>query len=77
MPWMNKRTTYEAVLAEDGRLIYSTSGGSMRPFIRPEGDAVVIRARGKERCKLYDAVLYRRDNGQYVLHRIVAVERDT
>ena len=35
-----------------------------------------ITRKGENRCRKYDAILYRRDNGRYVLHRIVAVRPD-
>lgn len=67
---MNKGISYEEALSRFGRLVYATSGGSMRPFIRSGEDAVVIEAKPWGR---YDAVLYRREDGQYVLHRIVDI----
>ena len=49
----------------------------MRPFLRSGEDLMRIEAVDAERCKKYDAVLYRRDSGKYILHRIVKVrERD-
>lgn len=47
----------------------------MLPLLRQKKDLVVIRAKGKERCKKYDAVLYRR-GPKYVLHRILQVRPD-
>lgn len=69
---MNK-STYEAELERTGQLIYTTVGTSMRPFIRSQEDLVVIQRRPDTRYGKWDAVLYRRDSGQYVLHRIVKV----
>lgn len=69
---MNK-TTYEQELERTGKLIYTTVGTSMRPFIRSQEDMVVIERKSGTRYEKYDAVLYRRDSGQYVLHRIVKV----
>ena len=68
---MNK-SSYEQVLEEQGRLVYSNTGYSMLPLLRQHRDLMVIEARPKGRCKKYDAVLYRRDN-QYILHRILKV----
>ena len=67
------KTSYEAELERTGQLIYTTVGTSMRPFIRSQEDLVVIERRPNGRYEKYDAVLYRRDSGQYVLHRIVKV----
>ena len=70
------KSTFEEVLARDGRLVYSNVGDSMWPLIRQGRDLLVIEpARG--RLKRLDVPLYKRDNGQYVLHRILAVNPDS
>ena len=47
-------------------------GTSMRPMLRQGIDSVELSpVQGK--LKKYDLPLYRRDNGQYVLHRILKV----
>lgn len=71
---MNK-STYEAELDKHGRLVYTNVGDSMMPLLRQNRDLLVVAQRSAPYRK-YDAVLYRRPNGQYVLHRIVAVRRD-
>ena len=72
---MNK-STYEQELAQKGFLLYTTVGRSMRPFLRSGQDMMRIEARGTERLKSGDVVLYRRKTGKYVLHRIVRVRRE-
>lgn len=72
VPWMNK-SSYEQELREHGTLTYTTVGRSMRPFLRSGEDLMVIRANEGFRFQKYDAVLYRRKSGKYVLHRIVKV----
>lgn len=47
-------------------------GESMLPFIRPKRDVVVLSPL-PEKLKKYDLPLFRRDNGRFVLHRIVGV----
>lgn len=47
-------------------------GISMLPMIRQGTDSVQLSPL-PEQLKKYDVVLYRRDNGKYVLHRIVDV----
>ena len=74
---MNNATTYEQELETRGILIYSTSGYSMRPFVRSGADFVQIERKPQHRCRKYDAVLYRRQSGKYVLHRIVKVLPDS
>ena len=56
---MNK-STYEQELAEKGVLIYTTTGMSMRPFLRSGQDLMVIEAKKEGRCRVRDVVLYRR-----------------
>lgn len=72
---MNK-TTYEQELAEKGKLIYTTVGMSMRPFLRSGEDLMVIERRDSGRFHIRDVVLYRRRSGKYVLHRIMWVRRN-
>ena len=71
---MNK-SSFEAVLARDGRLIYSNVGDSMWPFIRQGRDLLVIEP-PRGRLKRLDVPLYKRDSGQYVLHRVLAVRSE-
>lgn len=47
-------------------------GISMLPMLRQGIDSVVLSPVSDE-LKKYDLPLYRRDNGKYVLHRIIAV----
>lgn len=53
------------------------TGGSMRPLFFHKRDSVVLSACNPYSLKRGDVPLYRRDNGQYVLHRIVRVDEDT
>ena len=69
-------TRFEDVIERDGRLIYTNVGDSMRPLIRQDRDILIIE-KPNGRLKKYDVPLYKRDSGQYVLHRILKVrERD-
>lgn len=69
-----KHTSLEAELAQNGMLVYANVGVSMRPLLRQGKDLMVIRKKlPQERCKKYDAVLFKRANGQYVLHRVLQV----
>lgn len=51
---------------------FSPRGVSMLPMLRQGIDSVVLSPL-PERLKKYDIPLYQRDNGQYILHRIVKV----
>lgn len=61
------------MIAEQGRLVYTNVGDSMIPVIR-EGNLLVIEA-VKAPLKVGDIPLYKRDSGQYVLHRIVEIKK--
>lgn len=49
-------------------------GESMLPTIKETEDSVILVK--PEELNKYDVVLYRRDDGKYVLHRIVRVNKD-
>lgn len=62
----------EETLGQGRSVRFSPKGVSMRPMLRQGKDSVILSpAPGK--LRKYDIPLYRRDNGQYVLHRIIAV----
>ncbi len=66
-------STYEEELERHGHIVYKNVGDSMMPLLRQNRDLMVIEKRPQCRCKKYDAVFYRRPNGQYVMHRILKV----
>ena len=66
------KSKFEDVIARSGQLIYTHVGDSMYPFIQPD-DLLVISA-VKEPLHRYDVPLYKRDTGQYVLHRIIGIK---
>ena len=68
--------TFEEMLEEKGYIVYTNVGTSMMPLLRQRRDIIEIRKKGPERCRKYDAVLYKR-GGKYILHRIIKVrEKD-
>lgn len=68
-------STFEKQLEEKGNLVYSNVGDSMLPLIKQGRDVMILET--PERCvKKYDAVLYKRQNGQYVMHRIIGENKD-
>lgn len=71
----NPKISYEDVLNTRGKLIYTNVGTSMMPLLRQKRDLMIIEKVSNVRCKKYDAVLYKRKNGQYVLHRILKVKK--
>ena len=68
-------SSFEEILEKEGRLIYTNVGDSMLPMIRQGRDLLVIR-RQTGRLGKYDVPLYRRDSGQYVLHRVLKVREN-
>ena len=61
---------YESALRRDGKLIFVPGGDSMWPTLKHEGQSVVVLPK-KDKLRLYDVPLYKRADGQYVLHRVV------
>lgn len=60
-------------LQEGGQANLNVTGHSMHPTLRNRKDSVsLIPATGQE--KKGDIILYRRESGQFVLHRIIRVE---
>ena len=64
----------EEVLASGGEFRMFPRGTSMLPLLVQGEDSVVLR-RSDKPLKKKDIAFYRRDNGQFVLHRIVKVSR--
>lgn len=65
-------SSFEKVIEEKGELIYTNVGDSMYPLIHPR-DLLVIKKPDLP-LKRFDIPLYKRDSGQYVLHRIVKIK---
>ena len=59
-------------LAAGQSVRFSPRGVSMLPMLRQGVDSVVLSPL-PDRLRKYDLPLYQRDNGQYVLHRVVKV----
>ena len=56
-------------LAEKGNASLIVTGGSMLPMLRPMKDSVLLAP--PDQFGKGDIILYQRENGQYVLHRIL------
>lgn len=65
--------TFEEELERYGHLVFTNKGVSMMPLLRQDRDLMVLEKRPEGRLHKYDAVLFKRQNGQYVLHRILKV----
>ena len=67
---------FRAVITGGGVFTLKPHGTSMRPTIVPGRDTVSIVA-PEGRASFYDILFYKRPDGQFVLHRVVAVEADS
>lgn len=67
--------SFEEELEKSGKLIYTTVGVSMMPLIKQDRDISII-SKPEGRLKKFDVAMYKRPNGQYVLHRVVKVLED-
>lgn len=63
----------QEVIESGGEFTFTPNGTSMLPLIRPGVDSVTL-IKPTEPLKVGEAVFYLRDNGQFVLHRIVKIE---
>ena len=63
------------VVESGGEFTMKTHGISMKPMLSDGKDSVVL-VRVPEEIKLGDVIFYKRDNGQYVLHRVVGKRAD-
>ena len=63
---------FQAQLSAGQSVRFSPTGTSMLPMLHHGTDSVVLSP-VPEKLRKYDLPLYKRRNGQYVLHRVVAV----
>lgn len=66
----------DEVLSIEIEVLLTVTGNSMAPFLRDGRDKVRIAKVGREPLKKYDIPFYRRPDGKYVLHRIIAVKKE-
>lgn len=63
-------------LAQEGRTVSTVvSGGSMLPFLSGNRDVVYLE-KPKRKLRKGDVVLFRRTNGDFVLHRIKKIKSE-
>ena len=67
----------EEILKEEMSFTIRATGNSMLPLWRDKRDLVTLAACDEESLCKRDIVLYRRENGQYVLHRILCIEGES
>ncbi|MGI6710492.1 MAG: hypothetical protein ACOX4W_03510 [Bacilli bacterium] len=73
---MIKETTYKEYIEENEFLVYAPRGVSMLPLIKEGIDSVRL-VKIKRPIKKYDVLLYSRENGSCVLHRVVRVCKES
>ena len=66
----------EEILAGGGEFRMYPKGISMLPFIVQERDSVVLRRNFEDGAKKHDIAFYRRNDGQFVLHRVMKICED-
>ncbi|HAN21646.1 MAG TPA: hypothetical protein DCP51_08255 [Clostridiales bacterium] len=65
----------ENQLKNGGNASFTVHGTSMQPMLTDRKDTVII-VKSAFPLKKYDIIFYRRENGQFVLHRIIKVKKD-
>ena len=61
---------------EGKKVIIAAVGNSMRPLIRHKKDSIILEKYSGTQLSVGDMAFYRRENGQYVMHRIVKVDEN-
>ncbi len=75
-PSITELAPYIIQSLNEGKAVKLTvTGNSMYPLFRSDKDNVTIEKTSS--FKKYDIVLYKRQNGQYVLHRIICKKGDS
>ena len=66
--------TIEDVIREKGFYVTRPKGTSMFPLLRNNRDEIYVKR--ADEVKKHDVALYKRDSGEYVLHRIIGKNND-
>ncbi len=64
----------EEKLQNGAEITFKPNGVSMLPMLRPGKDSITIKR--KKTLDINDVVLYHRPNGQFVLHRLIAIKNN-
>jgi len=60
------------IVSSGGSVKLDVKGNSMRPLLRSERDAVILKK--ADVIKKYDVVLFKKDDGSIALHRIISIK---
>lgn len=63
-------------IESNGEVTFTPKGISMLPMLRDNQDTVTL-GKAEFPLKKYDIAFYSRDNGQYVLHRVIKTKEDS
>ena len=66
----------EEVIGSGGEFRLFPKGVSMRPLLVQGRDSVVLRRKDGVPAKKHDIAFYKRENGQFVLHRVMKIKKD-
>ena len=70
------KTDYKNALLKNGVVAFVPKGNSMWPFIKNGKNTVVVKTLTLP-INALDVILFERDNGDYVLHRVIKVEENS
>lgn len=71
--FLNK--TFEEEIQEKGFIVQTVRGVSMKPLLKERRDMVLLKEINVP-LKKGDIILYKRSNKQYLLHRIIKINKD-
>ena len=69
---MQIKSDYKTELEKNGTLAFVPAGNSMWPTLKNRRQSVIV-VKKIERLKPFDVAFYQRENGSFVLHRIMEV----
>lgn len=69
---MCKKSDYKTEIEKNGVIAFVPGGNSMWPMLKNRAQSVVVK-RKVEPLKPLDVAFYQRDNGAFVLHRVMQV----
>ena len=70
MTTQNEVTDFESLIERDGVFAQLTKGISMMPLIRQNRDTIIVK-KIENAPKENDVLLYKKNSGKYVLHRVI------
>ncbi len=71
----NVKADYRTELEKNKVIAFVPGGNSMWPMLKNRGQSVIVQLK-TEKLKKYDVALYQRDNGAFVLHRVIFPTED-